>query len=254
MLDLWIMCNCRGKIDPGSTSRYITSLLHAHVPGPVDSSIEFPLSVRDLLFDMFMWRYMFIRPEDLPRSRAVCESTAQTNFKKSIWEARDKGAKITGSQDPTTWMDYGPVWMRRDYWESLCHRWATGPWQEWSQAAKHNRAAHLEKNHHELERAPTFRELFDQTHKQKGTYDYVSESARTIAETYDRTMGDRYAEGTPQPDLDPEAWVNAAGGPSVRLWGQPGYYSSVVLIYEFSRSSSLCEFICCDIRQWWRRH
>ncbi|MQL90001.1 hypothetical protein Taro_022584 [Colocasia esculenta] len=44
--------------------------------------------------------------------------------------ARDKAAKITSSQDPMAWMDYGPVWMRRDYWESLCHRWATGPWQE----------------------------------------------------------------------------------------------------------------------------
>ncbi|MQL81238.1 hypothetical protein Taro_013686 [Colocasia esculenta] len=138
-----------------------------------------------------------------------------------MWEARDKAAKTTGSQDPTTWMDYGPVWMRRDYWESLCHRWATEPWQERSQVAKHNRVAHLEKNvhtsgsvsyathskklRHELERAPTFRKLFDQTHKQKGTDDYVSESARTIAETYDRTMADRYVEGTPQPDLDSEA-------------------------------------------------
>ncbi|MQL70939.1 hypothetical protein Taro_003233 [Colocasia esculenta] len=26
-------------------------------------------------------------------------------------------------------------------------------------------------------------------------------------------MADRYVEGTPQPDLDPEAWVDAAGGP-----------------------------------------
>ncbi|MQM22606.1 hypothetical protein Taro_055661 [Colocasia esculenta] len=26
-------------------------------------------------------------------------------------------------------------------------------------------------------------------------------------------MADRYAEGTPQPDLDPEAWVDTAGGP-----------------------------------------
>ncbi|MQM23473.1 hypothetical protein Taro_056537 [Colocasia esculenta] len=119
--------------------------------------------------------------------------------------------------------------MRRDYWESLCHRWATGPWQERSQVAKRNRAAHLEKNvqtsgsvsyathsqkfRHELERAPTFCELFDQTHKRKGIDDYVSESARTIAETYDRTMTDHYTEGTPQPDLDPEAWVYAAGGP-----------------------------------------
>ncbi|MQL77065.1 hypothetical protein Taro_009472 [Colocasia esculenta] len=68
-------------------------------------------------------------------------------------------------------------------------------------------------DHHELERAPTFRELFDRTHKRKGTDDYVSESARTITETYDRTMVDRYVEGTPQQDLDPKAWVDAAGGP-----------------------------------------
>ncbi|MQM01908.1 hypothetical protein Taro_034665, partial [Colocasia esculenta] len=71
----------------------------------------------------------------------------------------------------------------------------------------------LNSKHHELERAPTFRKLFDRTHKRKGSDDYVSESARTIAETYDRTMAERYAEGTPQPDLDPEAWVDAAGGP-----------------------------------------
>ncbi|MQM13632.1 hypothetical protein Taro_046557 [Colocasia esculenta] len=66
---------------------------------------------------------------------------------------------------------------------------------------------------HELERAPTFRELFYQTHKRKGTYDYVSESDRTNVESYGRTMADHYAEGTPQPDLDPEAWADAAGGP-----------------------------------------
>ncbi|MQL75835.1 hypothetical protein Taro_008199 [Colocasia esculenta] len=127
------------------------------------------------------------------------------------------------------WMDYGPVWMRRDYWESLCHRWDTGPWQERLHAAKRNRAAHPKKNVHtsgsisyathiqklchELEHAPTFRELFDQTHKRKGTDDYVSKSARMIVETYDKTMTDRYVEGTPQPDLDPGAWVDTAGGP-----------------------------------------
>ncbi|MQL87537.1 hypothetical protein Taro_020075 [Colocasia esculenta] len=98
-----------------------------------------------------------------------------------------------------------------------------------SQAAKRNRATHPEKNvhtsgsvsyathsqklRHELKRAPTFRELFDRTHRWKGTDDYDSESARTIAVTYDRSMADRYVEGTPQPDLDPEAWVDAAGGP-----------------------------------------
>ncbi|MQL90216.1 hypothetical protein Taro_022792 [Colocasia esculenta] len=68
--------------------------------------------------------------------------------------------------------------MRRDYWESLCHRWATGPWQERSQAAKHNRVAHTEKNVH------TSGLVFYAAHSQK-------------LETYDRTMADRYAEGTP---------------------------------------------------------
>ncbi|MQM00192.1 hypothetical protein Taro_032926 [Colocasia esculenta] len=218
-----------GKIDPGSASRYIMMLVHAHIPGLVDSWKEFPPSVWELLFDMFTRRYVFTRPEDLPRARVVWESTTQTNLRKSMREARDKATKTIGSRDPTTRMDYDPVWLRRDYWKSLCHHWATGPWQERSQAAKRNRATHPEKNlhtsgsvsyathnqklRHELERAPTFCELFDRTHKRKGTDDYVSESARTIVETYDRTMTDHYAEGTPQPDLDLEAWVNAAGGP-----------------------------------------
>ncbi|MQM15158.1 hypothetical protein Taro_048098 [Colocasia esculenta] len=168
-----------GKIDPGSASRYITTLVHAHIPGPVDSWKEFPPSVLELLFDMFTRRYVFRRPKDLPRARVVWESTAHTNLRKSMWEAWDQATKTTGSPDPTAWMDYGPVWLRRDYWESLCHRWATGPWQERSQVAKRNRATHLEKNLHtsgsisyathsqklryELERAPTFHELFDRT-------------------------------------------------------------------------------------------
>ncbi|MQM05026.1 hypothetical protein Taro_037835, partial [Colocasia esculenta] len=71
-----------GKIDPDFASRYITSLIHAHVLGPVDSWKEFPPFVWELLFDMF--------------------------------------------------------------------------------------------TRHELERAPTFRELFDRTHKRKGTDDYVT--------------------------------------------------------------------------------
>ncbi|MQM19386.1 hypothetical protein Taro_052389 [Colocasia esculenta] len=114
------------------------------------------------------WRYMFTREEDLPRARAVWESTAQTNFRKSLWEAQGKVMKFVGSQDPTAWMDYGPGWMWRDYRESLCHRWATRPWKERSQVAKYNRAAHPEKNVH-----------------------------TSASEAYGRTMVDRYAKGTP---------------------------------------------------------
>ncbi|MQM17730.1 hypothetical protein Taro_050704, partial [Colocasia esculenta] len=218
-----------GKIDPGSASRYITTLVHSHIPRPMDAWREFLMPVRNLLFDMFTLRFAFTRPEDLPRARAVWESTAHNNLRKSMWEARDKAMKTTGNRDPMAWLDYGPIWLRRDYWESFCERWAARPWQQRSQEAIRNRSTHPEKNvhtsgsvsyathsqklHHEFERAPTFRELFDRTHKRKGTDDYVSESARTIAETYDRTMAERYAEGTPQPDLDSEAWVDATRGP-----------------------------------------
>ncbi|MQL89855.1 hypothetical protein Taro_022444, partial [Colocasia esculenta] len=221
----WIL---GGKIDLSSASRYITTRVHAHIPGPVDAWREFLVPVWDLLYDMFT-RYAFTRPEDLSQARAVWESTAQTNLRKSMYEARDKAMKTTGSRDPTSWLDYSTVWLRRDYWVSLYHRWATGPWQEPSQAAKRNRATHLEKNvhtsgsvsyatrsqklHHELKCAPTFRELFDQTHKRKGTDDYVNESACMITETNERTMANRYAEGTPPPDLDPEVWVDIAEGP-----------------------------------------
>ncbi|MQL76642.1 hypothetical protein Taro_009042 [Colocasia esculenta] len=60
-----------GKIDPGSASRYITSLVHAHIPGPVDAWREFLVLVQDLLFDMLTRRFAFTRPEDLPRARAI---------------------------------------------------------------------------------------------------------------------------------------------------------------------------------------
>ncbi|MQM20468.1 hypothetical protein Taro_053488 [Colocasia esculenta] len=72
------------KIDPGSASHYITTLVHAHILGLVDAWREIPVPVRDLLFDMFTRRYAFTRPEDLPRARAVWESTAQTNLRKSM--------------------------------------------------------------------------------------------------------------------------------------------------------------------------
>ncbi|MQM16516.1 hypothetical protein Taro_049474 [Colocasia esculenta] len=69
----WIL---GGKIDPSSASRYITTLIHTHIPGPVDAWRKFPVPIWDLLFDMFTRRYTFTRPEDLPRARLVWESTA----------------------------------------------------------------------------------------------------------------------------------------------------------------------------------
>ncbi|MQM10590.1 hypothetical protein Taro_043484, partial [Colocasia esculenta] len=41
---------------------------HVGFQGPVDAWREFPVPVRELLFDMFTRRYAFTRPEDLPRA------------------------------------------------------------------------------------------------------------------------------------------------------------------------------------------
>ncbi|MQL95387.1 hypothetical protein Taro_028050 [Colocasia esculenta] len=75
--------------------------------------------------------------------------------------------------------------MRRDYWQGLCNIWVTERWQETSTTMKVNRAANPEANKHtsgsvsfanyqsrlekELKQPPTFQEVFDKTHKKKGT-------------------------------------------------------------------------------------
>ncbi|MQL90010.1 hypothetical protein Taro_022586 [Colocasia esculenta] len=94
---------------------------------------------------------------------------------------------------------------------------------------KVNRAANPEANMHtggsvsfathqfrlekELKRLPTFQEVFDRTHKKKGTYQYISDRAREVAELYSQQMTEKYAGEDEQPQLDPEVWVAASGAP-----------------------------------------
>ncbi|MQL93567.1 hypothetical protein Taro_026215 [Colocasia esculenta] len=119
--------------------------------------------------------------------------------------------------------------MRRDYWESLCNIWAAERWQQTSTTMKVNRAANLEANMHtngsvsfvthqsklekELKRPPTFQEVFDKTHKKKGTDQYISDKAREVAESYSQQMTEKYVVEEEQPQLDPEVWVAASGAP-----------------------------------------
>ncbi|MQL76723.1 hypothetical protein Taro_009115 [Colocasia esculenta] len=119
--------------------------------------------------------------------------------------------------------------MRRDYWESLCNIWVAERWQQTSTTMKVNRAANLEANMHisgsvafathqfrlekELKRPPTFQEVFNKTHKKKGTNQYISDRAREVAESYSQQMTEKYAGEEEQPQLDPEVWVAAFGAP-----------------------------------------
>ncbi|MQM20610.1 hypothetical protein Taro_053634 [Colocasia esculenta] len=137
--------------------------------------------------------------------------------------------KVCQSADPTLWRERAPTWMRRDYWESLCNIWAAERWQQTSTTMKVNRTANPEANMHtswsisfathqsrlekELKRPPTFQEVFDKTHKKKGTDQYISDRAREVAELYSQQMTEKYAGEEEQPQLDPKVWVTASGAP-----------------------------------------
>ncbi|MQL93171.1 hypothetical protein Taro_025810 [Colocasia esculenta] len=105
--------------------------------------------------------------------------------------------------------------MRRDYWEGLCNIWAAERWQETSTTMKVNRAVNPEANKHTigsvsfatyqsrlekgLKRPPTFQEVFDKTHKKKGTDQYISDRARKVAELYSQQMIEKYVGEEEQP-------------------------------------------------------
>ncbi|MQM05603.1 hypothetical protein Taro_038416 [Colocasia esculenta] len=190
---------------------------------------DFPMEVLESLYQMFMSNHRFTRRSDEVRSRLVWTTTARSNFKHLLYNAKKNAKKVCQSANPTLWRERSPTWMRRDYWESLCNIWAAERWQQTSTTMKVNRAANLEANMHtsgsvsfathqsrlekELKRPPTFQEVFDKTHKKKGTDQYISERAREVAESYSQQMTEKYAGEEEQPQLDPEVWVVASGAP-----------------------------------------
>ncbi|MQL73639.1 hypothetical protein Taro_005988 [Colocasia esculenta] len=112
----------------------------------------------------------------------------------------ENAKRLCQSANPTLWRERAPTWMRRDYWEGLCNIWAAERWQETSTIMKVNRATNPEANKHtsgsvsfathqsrlekELKRPLTFQEVFDKTHKKKGTDQYINDRAREVAESY----------------------------------------------------------------------
>ncbi|MQM09928.1 hypothetical protein Taro_042813, partial [Colocasia esculenta] len=174
--------------------------------------------------------HRFMHRSDEAQSRSVWMMTARSNFKHLLYNARKDVEKVSQSADPTLWRERAPSWMRRDYWETLCNIWAAERWQQTSPIMKVNRAANPEPNMHtsrsvsfathqsrlekELKRLPTFQEVFDRTHKKKGTDQYISDRAQEVAESYKQQMTEKYTREDEQPQLDPEEWVAASGAPT----------------------------------------
>ncbi|MQL83050.1 hypothetical protein Taro_015521 [Colocasia esculenta] len=188
------------KIEPAQASQFITRTIQSHFPGSIHRFNDFPMEVQELLYQMFMSNHRFMRRSDEARSRSVWTMTARSNFKHLLYNARKNAEKVSQSADPTHWRERAPSWMRREYWETLCNIWAAERWQQTSTIMKVNRAANLEANMHtggsvsfathqsrlekELKRRSTFQEVFDKTHKKKGTDQYMSDRAREVAESY----------------------------------------------------------------------
>ncbi|MQM21389.1 hypothetical protein Taro_054428 [Colocasia esculenta] len=209
---LWI--NEGNKIEPAQASQFITKTLQAHFTGPIHQFSDFPMDVQDLLCDMFMRNHLFTEHSDELRTR---------------FNVRRNAERVCASTYKNKWKDHGPVWMRKEYWIQLCAIWGGEKWNENSIKAKESRAAHPEANVHtsgsvsfathnarleaQLKPPPQFQELFDQTHKKKGTDDYISQKAREVAESYSRGMDERYGDDSQRLELDPDIWVAASGAP-----------------------------------------
>ncbi|MQL99176.1 hypothetical protein Taro_031897, partial [Colocasia esculenta] len=223
------LCGRCGSMEPAQASQFITRTIQAHFPGPIHRFNDFLMEVQELSYQMFMSNHRFTRRSDEVRSRLVWTMTVRSNFNHLLYNVRKNAEKISQSADPTLWRERTLSWMRRDYWETLCNIWAIERWQQTSTIIKVNRAANPEANMHtggsvsfvthqsrlekELKRLPTFQEVFDRTHKKKGTDQYSSDRAREVTESYSQQMIEKYAGEDEQLQLDPEVWVAASGAP-----------------------------------------
>ncbi|MQL87243.1 hypothetical protein Taro_019768, partial [Colocasia esculenta] len=185
------------KIEAAQASQFITRTIQAHFPGPIHRFNDFLIEVQESLYQMFMNNHRFTHRLDEARSRLVWTTMTRSNFKHLLYNARKNVEKVYQSAYPTLWRERSLKWMRRDYWESLCNIWAAERWQQTSTTMKVNRAANPEANmntsgsvsftthqsrlENELKWPPTFQEVFDKTHKKKGTDRYISNRAREVA-------------------------------------------------------------------------
>ncbi|MQL97184.1 hypothetical protein Taro_029870 [Colocasia esculenta] len=196
----WRMSSGRGFSTISSSGQF--------TPPPPTVAASYPSSVPPPLAvvytsSSYSSRYSnhrFTGPSDEALSRSVWTTTARSNFKHLLYNARKNAQRVYQSPDLTLWRERAPTWMRRDYWEGLCNIWAAERWHETSTTMKVNRAANLEANKHtsgyvsfathqsrlekELKRPLTFQEVFDKTHKKKGTDQYISDRAGEVAESY----------------------------------------------------------------------
>ncbi|MQM23079.1 hypothetical protein Taro_056140, partial [Colocasia esculenta] len=129
--------------------------------------------------------HRFTEHSDELRARSAWTTTARANFKHLMYNVRKNAERACASTDKNQWKEHGPVWMK----------------------------GVLDGAEVQFKQPPQFQKLFDETHKKKGTNDYISEKAQEVAESYSRGMDERYGDDSQRPELDPDIWVAASGAP-----------------------------------------
>ncbi|MQL68086.1 hypothetical protein Taro_000367 [Colocasia esculenta] len=93
------------KIEPAQASQFITRTIQAYFPGLIHRFNGFPMEVQELLYQMFMSNHRFTHHSDEAQSRLVWTTTARSNFKHLLYNARKNAEKEKELKQPPTFQE-----------------------------------------------------------------------------------------------------------------------------------------------------
>ncbi|KAJ7959908.1 Transposase, Ptta/En/Spm, plant [Quillaja saponaria] len=216
--------------DLPQTVRTITSIILAHMPGPVPFWSEYPQGTKDLCFHQFLTYYRFETPLEEEEAKPVFQKIAARRYKDQLCGARSDAMKKCKTTDILRCEGWMPNWIKPEYWRGLLQIWSTPEWQRRSVRGSQNRLSgedsvvrhaggsisvlqHKEKMRRETGKDPSVIEVFDRMHKKKKTGEFVNQKAKSTYEEYQRQIIGKYGEDpNGHPEFDEDIWLKVTGG------------------------------------------
>ncbi|XP_039137411.1 uncharacterized protein LOC120274941 [Dioscorea cayenensis subsp. rotundata] len=165
--------------------------------------------------------------------RAIWETTCKERLRGMLEEERKRAMRHFGVSEISKCKGYNVGWIQLDIWDRLVSDvWTTDAWKNRSINGKRNRMTekdgsitkhtggsipfmvHAERMEKQLNRKPTYGELFNRTHKrEKGQGDFVDHKSKNVCESYTSSMSQKYGpDEANHHEFDPEVWCDAIGG------------------------------------------
>ncbi|KAM0942441.1 putative transposase, Ptta/En/Spm, plant [Dioscorea sansibarensis] len=165
--------------------------------------------------------------------RKIWDTTCKERFKGIMEEERSLAKKHFGVNDIVECEGYNEGWIRVDIWDRLVDNvWNTEASRNHSQNDKQNRQTekygsitkhtrrsilfllHVEMMATQLNRKPTYGEVYNRTHKcEQGHDDYVDNKSKSARESYTSSMSQKYStDESCHPKFDLRVWCDAIGG------------------------------------------